>query len=192
MDLVTNAEVAASWPGFAKLPADEQAALITDASQAIEDYCRRSFGSGVVTEVRSGTNSSRLWLKNKPVSAILSVTINGTAHTNADGMDWQFVPATGELVRGVGHCDPRFGPWFPAGTNNIEIVYLYGYADVPGPVKRACLLTVRQLATLATQSGVYDSESIGDYSYTRGAGGLESIPATALMLLRNYVSDDII
>ena len=192
MDLATDAEVTAAWPGFAKLPADERAALISDASAAIEDYCRRSFDAGTATEVRSGNNQPRLWLRNTPVVSVASVTVNGAEYTNADGSDWTVVAATGELVRGSGLADPRFGPWFPRGTSNITVVYDHGYASVPGPVRRACILAVRSLAELAKASGVYDSESLGDYSYTRGSASQAAIPDAAKALLSRYVRGDLL
>ncbi len=187
MDLVTNAEVVASWPGFGSIDADEQAALISDASRAIEDYCRRSFGQATVTESYSGGNRGRIWLRNRPVVSVASVTIGGAEYTNADGGDWIVVAETGELVRGSGDCDPQFAPWFPAGTSNITVEYTHGYSTVPGPVKRACILAIRQLADLAKSGTAYVSESIGDYSYNRGSMAPDAIPNAALRLLGPYV-----
>ncbi len=192
MDLVTNAEVLASWPGFGSLNADEQAALISDASRAIEDYCGRSFGTGTVTETCSGNNQGRLWLRKKPVLAVQSVTVNGEALDNTDGDGWQFDGETGALVRGSGLRDPRYGPAFPNGIGNIEVVYEYGYAEVPDPVKRACKLTIRQIADLSKGGTTYSSESIGDYSYQRGDAGQDSIPPAATRLLGRYIDGGII
>lgn len=191
MDLVTTAEVASSWPGFSKLPATEQAALISEASQAIEDYCRRSFGSGVVTETQDGSGWGRIWLRRRPVISVTSVTVNQTAYTNSGGTDWQVNLRTGELVRGSGLSDSRFASPFPRGTNNVVIIYTYGFAAVPSPVKRACRIVIRQMSEATKVAGVYTSERIGDYQYQLDPTRQYAIPDAALRLLASYVVDDI-
>ena len=189
-DLISIDDAAAAWSGFADLPASEQAALVSDASQAVEDYCRRSFSVASAVESVDGGGLGRVWLSNRPVISVQSVVVDGTAIDDADGCGWVVNPATGELVRGSGRSDARFAPPFPRGTKNVTIVYLYGCESVPGPVKRACLLTVKRLAGLIATEGGYASESIGDYSYSvDSTQRSRAISDVAASLLQPYIAN---
>lgn len=189
MDIVTSADVIARWPAFANLASTVQAALISDASQAIVDYCSCEFTSSTKTDVHSGRNLSRIWLKSLPVVSVTSVTVNGQAIDNTDGDGWQINTLTGELVRGSGLCDQRFAPWFPAGTNNITVVYVAGYTATPDPVKRACIMAMRFIHESSKISGRYSSERIGDYSYQLDSTPTDILPDSAIRMLDPYVVD---
>lgn len=192
-DLVTNAEVLAAWPGFSKLDSGEQAALITQASDAVEGWCQRVFAVTTYTELLSGANLPRVWLSHRPVVSITSVTVNGDAIDNSTGVGWQFDPDTGELLRGWNQDNRRFNPWFPSGFRNITVVYSAGFSPIPPRVKRATILTVKNLAeAMRTSVGPIQSEKIGDYQYTLAAPSFQAVPAIAAGLLANYVLDPIL
>ena len=177
----TAAEVLAAWPGLAAIDEAEQAELIAVANAAVNDALRRDVLLAERTERHSGRNRSRIWLKVRPVVAVASVAIDGIGAVDEYRLD----PETGELVRGPNRGDPRFGPWFPRGVRNVEVVYTGGYDPVPPPIKRAVILTARRIHDAGGVSGVYASESIGDYSYTLGDGS-SAVPDAALRLLRPY------
>ncbi len=182
-DLVTTAEVLARVPSLATHPA--LAALVTAASAHVENHCRRVFASETLTEWHNGDGWARLWLRRAPVTSLTSVEVNGSAQ---DVDDFTVNERTGELVWGTSG-DYRHGNPFPRGRRNIKVIYVAGYASVPTPVKEATVQVVKQLADAAAVSGVYQSESIGDYSYSLAQGTVDSLPPMAAVLLAPYVLD---
>ncbi|MGD9617163.1 MAG: hypothetical protein AB7W06_17445 [Alphaproteobacteria bacterium] len=187
-DLVSAAEVSAAWSGFAAIAAGEQTALIAAVSAAAETFCRRVLSGGVLacTERLDGGNRPRVWLANRPVVAVTSVTVNGAAISNPNGDAWTFDGASGELLLGNGQCEPRFAPWFPSGRGNVVVVYTAGYAAVPDDVKRALIVWIKHIANALAADTSKQSETIGDYSYTNAPGAGIAIPALAEALLTPY------
>jgi hypothetical protein len=185
-DLVTQQEVTDAWAAFASLPAARKAQLITAASRAVERYCDRTFASGTVTDTIDGDNSPRVFLSRPPITSITSVTVNGSALDNTYGDAWSFNPDTGELLRGDGKDDPRFATWFPRGFRNVVVVFVGGYSSIPEDVKEATIETVKHMHDLAKKTGVYQSEAIGDYSYTLADPTRLALPPLAQMLLSSY------
>lgn len=196
-DLITSQDVLNLGPPFstvfANLPTDEQAALISTASAAVEDFCRRKFTQTTYTETYDGSGIGRIWLRQKPVIAVSAVLINGDALENTYESAWHFNADTGELTRSDGQDDIRFVPWFPRGAGNIQVTYAAGYLDIPLPVKRATILTVRYIYQLGQRTWLEKSESIGDYSYTLMEPVwlfMRPLPPYITGLLANYVQDD--
>lgn len=187
---VTPAEVALAWPAFAKYPADEQAALIASASDLIRQVCRRRLTAQSYVETHSGKNRPRIWLDVRPVIAIAEVSINGQALDNTAGDAWTFKPGSGELIRGDGRSDPRFAPWFPAGTGNVRVVYSAGYDPIPAGVKRATILTIQAIRDAEDASAVFKSESLGDYSRTL-RDEYQIPPPHARVFLDPYIADEL-
>ena len=192
-DLCTIADVVGAWPAFAQINANEQAKLIDVASDKILNFCRRpGFIQVTMNEFIDGSNSSRIWLSMRPVISVNSITINGEPVDNTNLDAWGFNPKTGELWRGVGQRDNRFSRWFASGSQNIQVGYLAGYGQIPPQINRAAILYVRYLVEQFKISGVYSSESIGDYSYSLNAAlvGYGGLPAHVAALCMDYVQDD--
>jgi hypothetical protein len=188
----TAADVAAAWPGFALVAPGEQAALIRTASEKIDEHCRRPFGfsAQIVTDVLDGTGRPTLWLTTRPIISVESVTIDGDALDDADGHSWTFDPYKGSIVRGPGLRDRRFGRRFPTGVRNIVVQYYAGYDAIPARITRAAVWTVRWLHERGRVSGIFKSESIGDYSYTIADNNIGPLPAHVQDLLVGFVQDD--
>lgn len=184
-DLITTSELTAAVPSLTGRA--DLAQLVTAASLAVERYCGRTFAQATLTETHNGRNRSRLWLKRRPVVSVASVTINGTALDNTTSDAWTFQPETGELRRGNGHDAEPFAPWFPWGLQNIVVTYTGGYSPIPADVKQATILWARHLADATKASGLYQSEAIGDYSYTLASLDAQAGPPVALALLAPYV-----
>jgi hypothetical protein len=189
-DLVSDAEVTATWPGFGDLDASEQAALITAASAAVENHCRRTFAATAATEYHDGRGLGRIWLRRRPITAIASVTVDGVALVATDG-DFGYDPATGELYRGDGSGEPRHFPPFPHGRRNITVVYTAGYATVPADVKRATIQVVKTVSDQSRFSQTLQTEQLGDYRYVVNTTSQKSeLPLSAQALLAPYVQGD--
>jgi hypothetical protein len=190
--LCQPADVLGAWPAYGLLPATEQTSLINTASQKILNFCRRSyFTQQSVIETLDGTNLSRVWLSQRPVITVATVTINGTALDNTYGDAWTFKPSTGELLRGDGEDDSRFVPWFPKGKQNVVVQYWAGFTTVPDPIIRATIWAVRWLHEQSKISGVFSAERIGDYSYNLNASAQSmTLPTHIAGLCADYVQDD--
>jgi hypothetical protein len=186
--LVDPLEVAASWSAFASLDYAEQAAIIEAASQSIEAYCRRAFAVTSYTETIDGTNKPRLWLTNRPVVSITSVTLDGST---LSASDYHVETGTGCLWRGAreyGYPDHRMS--WPIGVGNVVVVYSAGYSTIPAPVKRAAVVQCKYLSDTSRASSVYSYESIGDYSYktaTIGESSGQALAPSVANLLATYV-----
>ncbi len=191
--LATSDQVLASWSQFGNLPAVEQTALIAAASQAVINFCRRpGFLAAFTTETLDGKNYSRLWLSRRPIIQVISVTINGLTLDNTDGNAWSFKPGSGAIFRGPNATEPRFSAWFPAGNQNVVVQYWGGYPELPDPVVRATVIMTRYLWEFTRMRGLYQGESIGDYSYTLNALPylMQTMPVIVGSLLAFYVQDD--
>lgn len=191
-DLVTTPEVLARWPKFSSYSSDVQAALISDCSALIQKQTRITFAVTQYTELIDGKNYPRIWVSNKPIVAIIGVSVNEEPLDTTQGWDYIFDPLQGEILRGIGQYDPRFAVWWPAGRRNIEVVYTAGYNPIPDDVKRATVITMQSYAALMNVSMTYKSESIGDYNYTLAdLPSFNNIPAPAMAILGNYQPDQI-
>lgn len=160
-----------SWPAFGRLTQQAQGTLIAVACEWIDDQCGRSFGEAMVTQSFDGAGQGELWLTTTPVRSIASVTIDGDALDDTNDDAWSFDADSGRLIRGTGIGDPRFGRRWPHGDDNIVVRYWGGYSadDMPARLKLAAAVLVRHLRELGRITGVYQSESIGDYSSSLAA-----------------------
>lgn len=184
----------AAWPAWATLSVPAQTALILDASQMVENFCRKPFtgSSQTVIETFDGHSLERVWLSIRPIVQVTSVTVNQVALDNTYNDAWTFNKDTGELVRGDGMDARNFVPWFPDGTGNVVVVYIGGLNSVPGPVQRATVLCARFLHESTALSQVYQSRNLGDYSYTINPLVMDmTMPPTVAAILAPYVSNDI-
>jgi hypothetical protein len=191
--LCQPSDVLAAWPQFGQLPGPEQTALIEAASTEIINFCRRpGFVQATYDEFYDGPQGPRLWLKQVPVLQVAAVQVNGTALDNTLGSAWHFKASTGELIRGRGSDFVRFGAYWPAGQGNIEVVYSAGFTEYPEDLVRAAILMVRWLHSITKRPMIYDSESIGDYSFKLIDARLlfSAIPGYIQALLNPYAIDD--
>lgn len=189
--LVQPLEVAASWPAFGDLDPAEQTSLIEAATDAIEQACGRSFALQTYTETYDGDNMPRLWLRNRPAGTISSVTANNSAIASGDytvdarlGCLWWGSPGWAGTGR-------QRQPGWPAGVQNVTVTYTAGFATTPASVKRAAILTCRYLYDAAKSSGAYQSESLGDYSYTLAAPDATLPPAVVALIAPYAVNEPV-
>ena len=138
-------------------------ALITNVSAAIESYCNRTFASAAYTETRNGNGGWRLFLGNGPVTAVVSVAVDGQAiPAAADALASGYLFDEGTLYL-RGYC-------FSRGVQNVTVSYTAGYASVPGDVVQACVEAVahhfakrdridKASETLGTQQTISDSQA---------------------------------
>lgn len=98
-----------------------------------------------VSERADGSGHNRIWLREYPVSAVSSVTVDGQAQASGS---WDFIPGQEvptELRRGSppAPLDHLCGPSWPTGYGNVGIAYTAGYDPVPPDLQAAIVELVR-------------------------------------------------
>jgi hypothetical protein len=117
--------------------------LITNATAGMLNRMNRAaLLSASYTETRSGNGGSHLALKNFPVTAVSSLTINGVAIlASPDGVkagyvfDQYQISLIGSYFSWPGNSA---GSNFSVGDGNIVVTYTAGYAAIPPDVSEAC------------------------------------------------------
>ncbi|MDE1149714.1 MAG: phage head-tail connector protein [Azospirillaceae bacterium] len=105
--------------------------LITSCSDAMLAYCNRDFFlSQDKTEIRDGTGSPQLTVRNYPLTAVSEVTVNGRP-----------IPAGSVTTPGFYFADTRIvlnGYAFLRGVANVTVAYTAGWATLPPALVQAC------------------------------------------------------
>lgn len=120
--------------------ADQLVELIDEASEWVENYCRRKLESGEVVEVLRGKGYNRLLLDYWPISAVSSI-----AYEDDSGASGTVDPANVRIL-GSGILEfknPLYGPWYQSRT--YTVTYTAGLNPVPTNVKKATALKVVDL-----------------------------------------------
>lgn len=130
IDLTTVAAVAAYIGG---VDASDQAindllqTLVTSASAFAANYCSRDFRKQTYTQSYNGTGTSTLMLRAAPVSAVSSLSIEGTSVAAAVNG----AACYGYVFDDAGVVYLR-GPYaFPMGAQNVTVTYAAGWVT-PG------------------------------------------------------------
>jgi hypothetical protein len=119
--------------------ADVLSVLIDEASEWVEAYCRRRFGTQTITETHWGKGKGRLILNEYPVASVESITALSTTGAEADtyaASDVRITP--GGMIELVDGSNTWYKDRFYTITYTMS-------APVPGPVKRATALKVVDL-----------------------------------------------
>jgi hypothetical protein len=199
--LVTAAEYKA-YAGISDTSQDARLAVLIPAIQdEIERYCGRGFESAVRVEHLDGTGTGEIRVSNAPIISLESVSIiygegdlheySSTAYTFTDddtGAIWLYggrFADRGLDVDGfpVGHSEGRV---WPKGRKNIRVEYTGGYTAIPPALK---LVVYRLLDEAIVQAGKdmsLQSESLGAYSYSRGAAVASEVSARYSLLLSKW------
>lgn len=136
--------------------------LLADAANAeLTKALQRNIFTASYTEVRDGTGTPTVMLRNFPVTAVASVSLVGPSAVP--------VPPPQLLTFGVDYTFTRYaikryaGRW-PKGVQNIAVSYTAGYASAPADLTHAAskvaALRYRELERLGQKSKVIDQENI--------------------------------
>lgn len=111
-------------------------ALITSVSATIENFCNRTFAQADYTDTYNGTGKSALYLREGPITAVSSVTVDGLAiPAAASSTSYGYVFDDSMLyIRAGGTCER-----FNKGVQNVTVTYTAGYAAIPQDVNQACV-----------------------------------------------------
>ena len=109
--------------------------LVTAASQFIQTWLGRTIAATSYTETRNGQGGTRLFLRNRPVVSVSSVTVDGVA----------VAPSSGPGQPGYLFDDNSVyltGAAFTRGQQNVAVAYTAGYAATPPELEQACVALV--------------------------------------------------
>jgi Phage gp6-like head-tail connector protein len=142
-DLTTLADVKA-WlqTGQNPFPATDDtllSGLVTAASQFIQSWLNRQIAAADWREIRDGTGGQCLAFANFPVTAVLSLTI--------DGLTIPPAPADGGFGAGYTFSPTELalrGYVFTRRPQNVIVTYAAGYAVTPPEIAQACIELVCQ------------------------------------------------
>lgn len=151
------------------------AQAVTLACGLVTGYTGQGIESTTYTHTLLINSDQTIRLPQRPVTAVTSVTIDGTVLTSGTDYDWDGLSYMIALD-GYTPADDVF---------TASVVYVAGYASVPADVKAA---TLSVGAALYNGAPGVTSESIDDYrvSYetSRGAGGLNEYERSILKRYR--------
>jgi hypothetical protein len=161
-DLTSLSDVKA-WlqTGQSAFPATDDALLtrlITAASQYIQTWLNRQIAVADYQEARDGTGGRQLQFACFPVSAVLSLTIDGFTIPPAPPTTPNTGPTAG-YVFSASQLSLR-GYRFRRGAQNIVFSYTAGYAATPPEIAQACIELVALRYRERTRIGEV-SKSVG-------------------------------
>lgn len=180
-DLFTLSELAS----YLQRDLDTATALLAQqgAQKIVRTYCRQDITSATYTAanlaIRAEDTYWRVDLPQRPVSAVTTVSVNGTAYTLGTDYAWNGASAYIRLARLV-YTSASFQD-----EPRATVTYTAGYSTTPEDVKDVAL------AVAARQ---YDNprglrmESIDDYSGTR-AGADDDLAGVSLLAAEKAILD---
>lgn len=154
---------------------------INAASQYIERYCDRIFKLNTTpyVEYHSGGDMNFLMTRQYPIVEIVKIVVdNSRDFTDPDDELDQDDYGTADndetiVLEGI----------FPLGTENIQVTYRAGYAEVPGDLEVACLFLAEWYYRQKMRGDMgRTSVSKGDES----VGVLSEVPKQVLQIIDNY------
>ncbi len=160
--------------------------LMTSCSQAIGNFCNRTFESTQYTEYRNGNGKCGMMLSNSPITAFTSLTVNGNA-----------IPVSAIRVIPKGRRVILDGYTFGKGDRNVVLTYQAGYGDTDNvaPWPADLQLAFFQFITVRYRErdrlGVEQERFAGQISrfadaQSGNAGSSSGIPPSARIILENY------
>jgi hypothetical protein len=177
----------ADYKTYAGISGTSQDTRLTLLVSLVDDWFNKltgkTLGSSTLTEFYDGNGTATLNLNTYPVASITSIEYRddeGT-YSTVDATSYRFEAGTG-IVTLLGsqpvlaYTDPVnrlprtslvwSSAWTP-GFQNYRVIYVAGYSSVPASLQYAAFLAMDMMLANAGQSGMFNAESIGQYSYNR-------------------------
>lgn len=185
-----------SAPGASGSLAD----AIAEASAEIDNYCRRTFFAGTITETLPLVidTHGRLFLRpsNAPVASVTSAVVvtgdgvtlpidltNSTVQIEQGGAVVYIFPA----LASTNYLLPVSNYFLPRGvTGVVQLVYQGGFTIIPQDVQRACVWLTSDLLADQWNSAGYQSQTLGSRSFALTAKGTTVLRERAEKLLSLY------
>ena len=162
-------------------------AVIEGISRAIDNYCGRRFYTASETRYYSAERSR--WLQVDDITTATIYTDNdgdGTYENTWVSTDFELLPynaASDDLPYTSIEVRPLGSYVFPLVRKGVKINGSFGFASVPKPVNRACVLQATRLfKRYITPLGVSAASAVGEIKLT-----IPSLDSDVTMLLRPYM-----
>lgn len=182
--------------------------LIDGAQAQVERWCDRAFDTGTFTQTYNGEGSETIILRNTPITSITSITrIYPDGDTSVvDSDDYRCELETGVvkftnatrgrvLMDSYGEVDVYnwgVAPQFTEGHQNVRVVYVGGYGTMPKDLVSAMYMYVDSLYSETYAVGgsptAFQSETLGDYSYTNAAPASRFIQTNAGLISAKFAT----
>lgn len=176
MSDLTNIETVKAWLAVTGTKDDVVLTrLVTQVSEAVEQYVSRTLKSASYTETRDGPGGARLSMPNHPITAVASLSIDGVAipaASNATANGYVFSPT---LIALRGYV-------FTQGVMNVTVQYTGGYATIPGDIEQACIDWIGHIYRSRDRIG-HNSKSINGETVSFFVG---PIPKAVEQMLKPY------
>ncbi|MBI4063471.1 MAG: hypothetical protein HY401_04130 [Elusimicrobia bacterium] len=154
----TTPSLVSAITGGEILTAEVLSELISAATEEIERRTGMCFRIVAFTDEVDGNDLSTVFAHCFPIFEIFSVTMDGV-----------LLPASAYVLnKRTGSIRLKNGAVFPEGVKNIVITGLHGHKKIPPLIQKIASLIVAKTILSAKNGPLVDSESIGDFSQTRG------------------------
>lgn len=187
-DLITLAQ-AYAWLGIPVNTDDANLQFAISAySQLIATWCSRNFVSATYNEVYDGHGGGRLMVRNWPITAVSSLSVDGQAITSAISpinVGYRFADRSVVL---------SWDQQFCRGLQNIAISYTAGYNPIPLDLQMACMEWMKSTYLARTRDSGVTSQRAGDTEQKFASGGAITVllgeaapmPANVYAILSQY------
>lgn len=156
--------------------------LVEQVDALILKYLGRNIETAQYTEYPNGRGTRRIRLKQYPATSVSSVRLDYLRQFVADstllvnGTDYTLVNGMLLRLNGVwpNARENRWGLLYDATVESIgiiKVVYTAGYDTVPADLTLAADMLVSKLFKISEDGELLASESLEDYSYSRGGSG---------------------
>lgn len=133
IDLTTTAKFKA-WASIASASDDTLIGeAITRVSTAVNNYLNRSLNSASYSEVYDGRGGHVLMLRNRPVTAVASLSIDGVAVPLATSRPFNGYTFDSTALYALGSYS------FTRDYRNVAVSYTAGYVTIPADIEEAVL-----------------------------------------------------
>lgn len=156
--------------------------LITAASGWIKTFTNRDFVLKMYSEIRDGTGSQEMFLRNGPAVSVSALTVNGRA-ISAQPVDQQ----AGYFLSDDSNILCLFGYEFCRGRKNVRLTYLGGSNVVPPDIAQACMeLVASAWGRGKREGGALVEQSLGPEGAQSFRWSTADIPAPTKAVLVKY------
>lgn len=169
----------------ASVTTDQATLLLNIATGLIQNETGQTLSAVAGDEIElRGNWTDRLWLPQRPVTAVSAITVDGIA---APAGDYTWTPdgcVTIDCESQIINAGNRRGYWGGPGII-VAVTYSHGFTVIPDDIKGVCLALAARIQS-APNGGAVASESLGAYSvtYSREFSGM--LTADEKKILKRY------
>lgn len=129
----------------------------------IDEYTGTTYaGASTYTESYDGDGTDTIHLEHTPISSVTSVSVDGVALQSSEYKVYEsgFIRLVSSTGSAIDAAVGSVGSTFPVGQQNVTVVYVGGYANVPGRVRFAATICISEIALVAERGGADSSFAV--------------------------------